>query len=261
MSGRVFQRSPAKITGIDKVEGMTKILKREELPNQLDLTDQLQQDLDVDIGPHMSGGKILSPETINASAEGRRIILEAREEARIIKLEALAVYQRIQDEIEKAKKHGYETGKEAALADFSELMVKAHHAKEQLFVHVEKDAIRLIYDIAEKVLGHEFNQREAAVVELIRQALQTSMGQKITILVNPRDLEKVRTHQGMLMQVLDSSRTLHIRGDEKVRPFGCIIETEVGTIDAQLETQLLAIRKALDIEMDQQENEPAQESE
>ena len=45
--------------------------------------------------------------------------------------------------------------------------------------------------------------------------------------------------------MLDHSSSIQIRSDEKVKPKGCIVESEVGTIDAQLENQLKAIRKAL----------------
>jgi flagellar biosynthesis/type III secretory pathway protein FliH len=37
------------------------------------------------------------------------------------------------------------------------------------------------------------------------------------------------------------------REDESIIPGGCIVETEVGTIDAQIDTQLKAIKKALNI--------------
>ena len=92
------------------------------------------------------------------------------------------------------------------------------------------------------------NERGGAVVDLIRQALHAAIGQKIMILVNPKDLEEVKKNQVNLMQALDASKTLQIRADEKVAPHGCLIETEIGTIDAQLATQLAAIRKALGIE-------------
>jgi len=225
-----------------------KILKREDISSRMDLSEQLEQDLDTGSASMDGGGKVLSQDFINASEEGKRIILQAREEARKIKADALAIYQKIQDEVTKAKEKGYEEGTEEAKAEFTELMTAAHHAKEKLFENIERDTIKLIYDISEKILGHEFAQRETAIVDLIRQALQTAMGQKIIILVNPADLDNVRKNQAMLMQLLDNSRSLQIRGDEKVKPSGCIIETEAGTIDAQLETQLAAVRKALEIE-------------
>ncbi len=227
-----------------------KILKREEYNRNLDLSEQVSQEDTSHVGGLSVGeSRVISQEVYAATDKAKEIINEANEEARRIKEQAQSILKRVEEEMEKAKAKGFEEGKNQGLADVTALMSQAVHAKEKMFEGVEKDAVKLVYDIAEKVLGEELATRETAIVDLVRQALQTAMGQKIIVLVNPADLEAVRQEQATLLQALDGSRSLQIRADEKVKPHGCIIETEVGTIDAQLDTQLSAIRKALGLEV------------
>lgn len=193
-------------------------------------------------------GKVIRKEVHRAIGEADQIIEKGREEAARIKREAESIFKRVEAVREEARKKGYETGKEEGLGQVTEMLVAATHAKEKMFEGVEKDLVRLVYDIAEKMIGKDLSERETAVIDLIRQALHAAIGEKIMILVNPADIDIVRKHHPNLMQVLDSSRTIQVRADEKVSPKGCLIESEIGTIDAQLETQFAAIRKALGIE-------------
>ncbi len=61
----------------------------------------------------------------------------------------------------------------------------------------------------------------------------------------PKDYENIKKNQAELLQKVEAGKTLLLREDEGVKPGGCLVETEIGTIDAQLDTQLSAIKKAL----------------
>ncbi|MBI2339093.1 MAG: type III secretion system stator protein SctL [Deltaproteobacteria bacterium] len=227
----------------------SKIVKRKDFEGKLGLEDQVARDEGAAVGFSSAGERrVISRDVYAAVSEAQKIIDEARGEAQRIRREAEALLKRINGEMEKAKKEGFEEGREEGLAQVSELLLEATHAKEKMFEGIERQVIRLVYDISEKIIGRELGEHEKTIVDLIRQALQAAVGKNIVILVNGRDLETVRAHHPQLLQALDTSRTVQIRADEKVAPKGCLIETEIGTIDAQLETQLEAIRKALGIE-------------
>ncbi|MDO8518575.1 MAG: FliH/SctL family protein [Deltaproteobacteria bacterium] len=218
-----------------------KIVKRNDLASELAFDGAVKVGLSQE-------GKVIRKDVHKAVADADRIIEQGREEANRIKRDAESILKRVEAECLAARKEGYAKGKEEGLGQVTELLAKATHSKEKMFEGLEKDLIRLVYDIAEKIIGRDLSEREGGVVDLIRQALHAAIGEKITVLVNPADIEAVRKNQPALMQMIDSSRTLQVRADEKVKPKGCLIESEIGTIDAQLETQLEAIRKALGIE-------------
>ncbi|MBI4411753.1 MAG: hypothetical protein HY541_04650 [Deltaproteobacteria bacterium] len=228
---------------------MGKIVKKKDFEGNLGLKDQVARNESAVSGVSAVGDRrVISKEIYAASSEAQGIIDEARAEAQKIRREAEGILQRVNEEMEKARKKGFEEGEEEGLAEVSEMLLAATHAKEKMFEGVEREIIKLVYDISEKIVGRELAEHETAIVDLIRQALHTAIGKNIVILVNSQDLETVKAHQPQLIQVLDTSRTIQIRASEKVAPKGCLIETEIGTIDAQLETQLEAIRRALGIE-------------
>ncbi len=229
---------------------MSKIVKREEYQKKLNLEEQVGLDEAIEVGEPLGEERVISGAVYGASNQARTMIEQAREEGRKIKKEAEEILKRVQEEMEKAKKRGFEEGREKGLAEVTLTLTAAVKEKEKMFDGIEREAVRMVYDIAEKILGQEFSQRETAVVDLVKQALHSAIGQKIVILINPRDLEVIKQHQPVLVQTLDATRSIQIRGDDKVKPNGCLIESEVGTIDAQLETQLKAIRTALGLEGD-----------
>ncbi len=222
-----------------------KILKKEDVESRLDLNDELGAPNRVSVSAPRS--KVLSPTDLKESKQASAIIQAAQEEASRIKDKARDIMARVEGEAKKAMEQGYKDGRDEGLASVTEMLATAQHQKEITLKNFEKDIIRLVYDIAEKIIGRDLEEREGAVVDLISQALQVATGQNIIILVNPSDLDAVKKNHAHLMQVLDASRSIQLRGSEKVAPHGCLIETEIGTIDAQLSTQLDAIKKALGI--------------
>lgn len=226
---------------------MSKIVKNKDIA-EFDLEKQVSLDAGGDVG-YMAGEKaVIRKDVFKASQEAQKIVDEARLEAQKIKEHAKSLLAKVEQESERSKSQGREEGREEGLGEVSELLLKAHDEKDKMFEGLEKSIVNLVYDISEKIIGKELREREGAILDLIRQALRAAMGQHIVIMVSPADYENVRQGQAALMQVLDASRTIQIRHDESVKPGGCVIETEVGTIDARLETQLAAIRKALGIE-------------
>lgn len=222
-----------------------KILKKTDYEKKLDLSEQVTREEITPIGLVLEAGGVLRKGVHEATGQAQKIIDQAKLESTRIKKEAQDILNRVKEETEAAKKEGFVTGREEGLSQTTELLVKATHQKEKMFEGFEKNVVKLVYDIAEKILGREMTDRETAIVDLVKQALHAALGQKIMVFVNPADINVVKKNHPLFMQVLDASKTLQMRADDKVAPHGCVIETEIGTIDAQLETQLAAIRKAL----------------
>ena len=68
--------------------------------------------------------------------------------------------------------------------------------------------------------------------------------QEICLKVHPDDLELLRAHKSDLLDVLSRAKEIGILEDSKVERHGVIIETDSGTIDAQLDSQLAIFEHA-----------------
>jgi flagellar assembly protein FliH len=109
---------------------------------------------------------------------------------------------------------------------------------------VERDAIDLALALAGKILEGTLQARPELVVEVVRGALRRiGDRRRITVVVNPRDLETLRgaiesmTAQGSGVELCD------LQADERVAAGSAIVRTAEGEVDASVGTQLERARE------------------
>lgn len=195
----------------------------------------------------MESGGVLNRKTLDASDKADRIIREAEEDANRIRDEASRVLAEVEVARETAKKEGFASGRDEGMAQATELVTKFESLKQEFYDTAEPEIISLVMEIAEKVIGRMVHDHHQAIVSIVKQAVESALGDRVTIRLNPEDYKKVQPQIKELQEGLDKSRRLIFKEDDSISAGGCVVETEVGMIDAQLETQLRAIRKALEI--------------
>lgn len=183
--------------------------------------------------------KKIDKEVFSAHQRSKEIIHQAESQAEEIKKEAI-------EEKQKAIKEGYEKGYQEGLAQASEIILLAKQQRDKLITNLEPQLVKLSIKIAEKIIDREIKLDEWTVINIVNQALQPIKDQqKITIFVNPEDLKKLEIKKNSILSILSKAKDIEIRANDEIKLGGCIIETEAGKIDAQLQTQLKTIEKAL----------------
>ncbi|HQU82905.1 MAG TPA: FliH/SctL family protein [Pyrinomonadaceae bacterium] len=182
--------------------------------------------------------KVIKNQIVSAREEAARIIEEAEEFAAELRREA-------REDAEKLRSEAYRAGTETALAEFENISLEMNEIRERVWRETEKDLLRLAVRLAEKIVGREIKKDSKTVVDIVSAALQNARQQeKLTVRVNPADLLTVEAE----MERFSSAtrvRYLDFIADPRVSIGGCLIESEVGTIDARLETQLRVLERAL----------------
>lgn len=182
--------------------------------------------------------KIIKNQIISARAEADRIVREAEAFAR-------NAHQKAIHEAEEMREQAYREGTETALAEFEESLVAVREIRDRAWRETEQDLLRLAVRLAEKIVGLEIQKDNKTVVNIVATALQNARQQeKLTVRVNPSNLALV---EGEIGNFASGSRTrfLDFVADPRVAIGGCLIESEVGTIDAQLETQFRILERVL----------------
>ena len=208
-------------------------------------------DFDPEFQP-VSAVPVIKREILSALSEAQEIIRRARVDADRIRREAEVVYDQAVQELESEKQRGYQEGHETGAGQWTEKYLQLAQEKEDFFQEAEPQMIRMVMDISEKVIGRALEQ--GAIVDVVRQAISQSTGQRISVRVNPADRQALLS-TGSADEILASAfhsnlkhgQTLSFKDDEGISRGGCIVETEMGSVDAKLETQLGAIRRALGI--------------
>ena len=156
---------------------------------------------------------------------------------------------------ELARTEGYEQGRAAGqehglaeIARAASALDAAAQGIDALRVEVaeavEEDAIELALTLAGKILAGAFHARPELVVEIVQGALRRiSDRRRITVLVNPADLEVVRGALGELTAQGSGVEVCDLQSDERVGVGSAIVRTAEGEVDASVSTQLERARE------------------
>lgn len=188
-----------------------------------------------------------STEGIGASADA---LLEQQlaEEAKraLADGDAEKILAAARQEAERTLKAAQQEGRERGLAAVTELLVGARLVAERARTGAEKDLKLLAVKIAEKILGRELAQSPESVTDVVREALRhSSSGRALVIRVHPDDLQFVERGKPRLLERCRVAANIDLRADASVARGGCVIESELGVVDARLAVQLEAIERAL----------------
>lgn len=187
-----------------------------------------------------------------AQAEAERIISEANmEAARIIE----AAEQSHQEIVEAATQDGfnvgYQEGREEAIKENAQLLMETTNALNKLHAAFpvavkqnEDKLIKLALEISREVIQDELAMKPEIVLKNVERAIgKVSDLEKVTIRVNPLDLDLVLPKQEFFRKLLPDVQDFVITGHYSIERGGCHIETNSGTIDAQVNTQLAVVEE------------------
>lgn len=142
---------------------------------------------------------------------------------------------------EEAKKEGFEEG----LKEWSEQLAFFKSEIERIEKEVHETLAPLALTAVKKIVGKEVEIHPEVILDIVKTALKpVSQHKKITIYVNKEDLDRVENDRKEIKKIFEHLETLSIKQREDVHQGGCIIETEAGIINAQLESQLAALESA-----------------
>lgn len=193
-----------------------------------------------------------------AALGAESLLADAHDRARALIEDAAARADAIaQDARRRGHDEGVHTGREAADAEMNDMLVTmrgllemARIERHKLIEEAEPELVRLALGIAERVLHQQVALDRGVVVEMAKTAIARLIERdSVTVRVNPADLERMREHRDELMSIGDI-RNLRLLEDKRVDRGGVVVETDAGTIDARVGTQLDEARKILHIEDD-----------
>jgi flagellar assembly protein FliH len=188
-----------------------------------------------------------------ASSDGEAILRDAAARAKQMVDQATARVQEIETQ---AQAHGHEEGLAAGraagraeleedVAALHELIENARSQRNEVIQTAEPELVRLAMAVAERVVYEHVAIDGNVVLENVRHALTRLVGREVvTLRVNPADAETLRMYREATAASNDVEH-LRIIEDQRVDRGGVVIETDSGTIDAKISTQLREARRAL----------------
>jgi flagellar assembly protein FliH len=194
---------------------------------------------------HLPGGKHLWAESAEIKKDHDQASVEQREQQR---RDQPSVEQREQE----CRKRGFEEGKAAARAEFEQGLAKLREEigktvrdfaaeRDSYFHRVEQEVVRLALAIVRKILHRESQMDPLLLTGVLRVALEKVGANTTTRLrANPAD---IRIWRDYFDQAQENYLAPELVGDPDLEPSRCILETDLGTTEIGLETQLKEIEQ------------------
>ncbi len=111
--------------------------------------------------------------------------------------------------------------------------------KAQVLAELEQDAVEMALRLAEQIIAGALDVQPERVVDIGRNALRhLSDRRRVTLVVNPGDLELVSDCVEQLQSELGGIEHLGVQSDRRISRGGAIARTDSGDIDAGIDTQL-----------------------
>lgn len=173
--------------------------------------------------------------------------------------EPLYTIEQVQQEVQAAYDRGFSEGQEVASAvletelrsltervrNLDAMMLELQRQYAEAIAQIDRTALDLAVTIARAILGYEAQRSIECVLVQARAALAQYHGKDaVTIRLHPTSLEALKD-AGNSLVTNSSSPAITLVPDPTVEPGGCILETALGTFDAQLRTQLENARRML----------------
>ena len=184
------------------------------------------------------GVRVLRAADYARLVEANDVLAAARERAAAMAAEAEKAY-------EERKQAGYEDGLMEGRMEQAEKMMETAMQDVEYIEGVEAKLVGVVTSAVRKIIG-ELDDRECTV-RVVRNALNAVRSQqRVLIRVSPDDKDAVRASLAAMISSAPNGATfLDVTADPRMKPGDCILECELGVVDASLETQLKAIEHAL----------------
>jgi type III secretion protein L len=168
--------------------------------------------------------------------EAERAVQAARSEAAQIEADARSAF-------EAERQRGHAEGRQEAQLEQATRMIEQVGRAVDYFGRVEQRMVELVMQAVQRVIG-EFGDRDR-VVAVVKGALAVVRNQKqITLRVAPAQVAAVNEAQNELLAAFPGVGYLDVVADPRLAADACILETEIGVVEASVQGQLQALRQA-----------------
>jgi len=167
-----------------------------------------------------------------------------------------------EEKLRRVEKEAYDRGLQAgaerqrrelapAAESLSRLIREIGGLKQRIFTSTERQVIRLVLAVAEKVIHREASLHADVIQHVLRDAIRNIVDREgMKIRLNPRDFLHVMEVKQDFLRSMDGLKNVIFEEDSGIPFGGAVIETSFGEVDARLEQQIREIRIAMEAKLE-----------
>ena len=170
--------------------------------------------------------------------QASQIVADAQAQAQAIVASAQSAY-------EAQCQRGYEEGLASARLEQAEQMIEHVSRTVEYFAKVESRMVDLVMQALQKIVA-DFDDKQRVLIT-VKSVLAVVRNQKqMTLRLAPGQVQLVQAHVNELLAAYPGVGYLDIVADNRLQPDACILESDIGLVEASLQSQLQALRSAFE---------------
>lgn len=184
--------------------------------------------------------KVLPAEEFSTLKTAKELLDHAVSDAEQYKKEVVS-------EIEKLKEIAQREGFEEGFKKWTEQIAMLEEEVKKVRQDMEKMVLPIALKAAQKIVSKELELSQNAIVDIVTANLKAvSQHKQVAIYVNKAELNALETARPKLKDLFEGLESLSIRERADIQPGGCVIETEGGIINAQIENRWRILENAFE---------------
>jgi flagellar assembly protein FliH len=169
-------------------------------------------------------------------------------------------YAEAQQMIQDAYDRGFDDGKQVTAATmtveiqeqqeirnhFEKMILRLHGEFQKITKQMEELSLNIAVEIAETIIADTISHDASMVIRQARKAIDGYRNaQTLRVRINPHEYEAIEQVKNTLIGDTMRNPDITIIADSSIARGGCIVESDIGAVDAQITTQLQEIRRQL----------------
>ncbi len=190
----------------------------------------------------------------DAENQASTIIQNAKDEAAKILAEAQSEKEKIKSEAQKEGfEKGHEDGYQNGVVEVDRLVERMHkileavmQRRDEILQDTESQIVELIILMARKVIKIiSENQKNVIMANTLAALKKVKTRGIVTLRVNLEDVKLTSAHVKEFIQHVENVQGINVLEDSSVEKGGCIVETDFGSIDARISSQLTELENKI----------------
>ena len=187
------------------------------------------------------GARVIPGPVFEARAEAVRIVAAAQSEAAALVAASRAGAGR-------AALDAQEAGRLAGHAEVAVALSQALAIRDSALAEAEREVARVALAAAERLVGEALRVEPERIANIVGDALaRARRARDVVVRVHPDDAAALESLRAVVAARAGRPGAFSVRPDPEVTRGGCLVETDLGTIDGRLETRLDALARALGV--------------
>lgn len=181
-----------------------------------------------------------------AASASRNLQVEADSLLKRAQLEAEAIREKAwQEGLSEARREARQEAEEK-IKEALETLNQAVKERKKIIKDAEAEILRLAIRAAEQIIRSEVSLHRDVCLNIVSEAIsRVSDREQVIVKVNREDAEYIKRYKDRLAGMVDGIKSFSIIEDSQIEPGGCIVETNLGYVDARIATKLKVLEEAL----------------